>query len=164
MDQTFSSAFDALSEGDRFATGRRDITEADVELFAQLTGDRHPQHTDPEWAASSLFGERVVHGLLVFSCAAGLVPFDPERVIALRAVRNLVFKAPVRLGESISVEGSVLSTTPIDETAGLVGVALRVRGGEGQLILRAALEVIWKRDQNAAEKPSKPQVRSKGHA
>jgi 3-hydroxybutyryl-CoA dehydratase len=142
---TLSTPFDALRVGDQFATSSRTITEEDVQRFAELTGDDHPQHTDAAWAASSLFGERVAHGLLVFSCAAGLVPFDHERVVALRAVRDLVFKAPVRLGGSIRVEGRVTSTTPLDERAGLVGVALRVREKGGQLIARAALEVIWKR-------------------
>lgn len=154
MSATLPSDFDALREGARFATARRTISEADVALFAELTGDHHPQHTDAVWAADSLFGERVVHGLLVFSCAAGLVPFDPERVIALRRVREMVFKRPVRLGESIYVEGKVRTVTPLDAGAGLVEVVLRVLRGDDLLALRAALEVVWKRDATAADELS----------
>jgi acyl dehydratase len=152
-DQLLSSSFDALREGDRFVTPRRAISETHVALFAELTGDRHPQHTDSAWAANSLFGERVAHGLLVFSCAAGLVPFDPERVVALRRVREMVFKRPVRLGESIYVEGKVRAITPLDAGVGLVEVGLRVLRGDDLLALRAVLEVVWKREERVAEEP-----------
>jgi len=146
-----SSNFDALREGDSFVTVRRTVSEIDVALFAELTGDHHPQHTDAAWAANSLFGERVAHGLLVFSCAAGLVPFDPERVVALRRVRDMVFKRPVLLGESICVEGKVRTITPLDANVGLVDVGLRVLRGDDLLALRAVLEVVWKRDEKVAE-------------
>ena len=71
--------------------------------FAELTGDTHPQHTDAEWARDSLFGEQIAHGLLVLSAAAGLVPFDPDRVVALRKVSDAVFKAPVKIGDTVHV-------------------------------------------------------------
>ncbi len=151
IDQLLSSDFDALREGDRFRTAQRVITEADVAQFAQLTGDHHPQHTDAAWAAGSLFGERVAHGLLVFSCAAGLVAFDPERVIALRSVRDMVFKRPVRLGESVRVEGKVRTIRPLEADVGLVEVGLRVLRGDDQLALRAVLEIVWRRERGEAE-------------
>ena len=86
----------------------RTVTEADVVAFAALTGDCHPQHTDAEWAASSPFGERIATGMLVLSCAGGLVPFDPERVVALRRVGDVVFKRPVRFGDTLRVSGKML--------------------------------------------------------
>jgi 3-hydroxybutyryl-CoA dehydratase len=153
IDRTLSSDFDALREGDRFATAARTISEADVALFAELTGDRHPQHTDAAWAASSVFGERVAHGLLVLACAAGLVSFDPERVVALRRVRELVFKRPVRLGEAVRVEGRVRAVKPLEADLGLVGVELRVLRGDDLLALRAVLEVLWKREHGATGEP-----------
>jgi acyl dehydratase len=151
VNELFSADFDAVREGIRFSSRRRTISETDVGLFAALTGDRHPVHTDARWAAESLFGERIAHGLLVLSCAVGMVPFDPERVVALRRVRDLVFKRPVRLGESIGVEGKVRSAIPLDEANGLVAIELRVLGGDGKLALRAVLEIIWKREPSPAE-------------
>jgi acyl dehydratase len=147
------SAGSVLGVGDSFSSGRRTISESDVAQFAALTGDRHPQHVDAAWAAGSLFGERVAHGLLVFSCAAGLLPLDPERVVALRRVRQMVFKRPVRLGESVRIEGEVQTVRPLDEDNDLVGAGLRVLRGDDQLAVRAALEIIWKR---AAASPRSP--------
>ena len=120
-----------------FVTRGRTVSEADVAAFAGLTGDFHPQHVDAEWAARSLFGERVAHGLLVLGLAAGLVDFDPDEVIALRGVRSAVFKRPVRLGDTIRVEGRCGAATE----AGIVPVSLRVVCGD-RLVARAVLEVV----------------------
>jgi acyl dehydratase len=146
MTTLFSQPFDALEAGDRFTTRGRTVTESDVHGFAGLTGDFHPQHTDEEWAAAGPFGGRIAHGLLVLSFAAGLVPFDPERVLALRRVRDVVFKRPVRLGDTIRVEGRVAEVRPLDESAGLVAVALGVTGADGKTVMRATVEVLWRRD------------------
>jgi len=146
MTTLFSQPFDALETGDRFTTRGRTVTESDVVGFAGLTGDFHPQHVDDEWATAGPFGGRIAHGLLVLSFAAGLVPFDPERVMALRRVRDVVFKRPVRLGDTIRVEGRVADLKPVDDAAGLVAVALNVTGANGQTVTRATVEVLWRRD------------------
>jgi acyl dehydratase len=138
--------FDALVAGARFSTQGRTVTEADVVAFAALTGDRHPQHLDAAWARTSLFGERVAHGLLVLSYATGLVAFDPDRTVALRGVREAVFKQAVRLGDTIHVEGEVVALTPLDERHGLVGCRLRVVNGRGLLFARAQLDLLWARE------------------
>jgi len=141
----FSAPFDSLSAGARFTTRGRTVTEADVVAFAGLTGDYHPQHTDAEWAAQSPFGERIAHGMLVLSYAAGLVPFDPIRVMALRKVRDVVFKRPVKLGDTIRVEGKLSEVKPVDDNSGLVAVALNVTGAGGKTVMRATVEVLWRR-------------------
>jgi len=142
----FSTPFEDLEAGQRFTTRGRTVTESDVVAFAGLTGDFHPQHTDAEWAGDSPFGERVAHGLLVLGIAAGLVPFDPERVMALRRVRDAVFKRPVHLGDTIRVEGRVAEVKPMDENAGLVAVALTVTGAGGRTVARIVVEVLWRCD------------------
>jgi len=142
----WSAAFDELEAGAAFTTRGRTVTEADVVGFAALTGDWHPQHADAQWAAASPFGERIAHGLLVLSYAAGLVPFDPARVLALRRVKDVVFKRPVRLGDTIRVEGKVAEVRPVDESAGLVAVALTVVGAAQQTVTKATVEVLWRRD------------------
>ena len=137
--------FDSLETGERFTTQGRTITEADVVSFAALTGDRHPQHVDAAWARNSRFGERVAHGMLIISYAAGLVPFDPERVIALRRLRDVVFKRPARLGETIHVEGRIEEAEPLDDHFGLVAVDWKVLNERGKTVARARVEVLWRR-------------------
>ena len=124
----------------------RTVTESDVHAFAAQTGDLHPQHCDSDWASRSAFGERIAHGMLVLSYAVGLVGFDPERVLALRRISDAVFKRPVKLGDSIRVEGSVLQLTPVSDEAGLVTLGMRILNQHGQTVCRAKVEALWKRD------------------
>jgi acyl dehydratase len=142
--------FEALDAGQSFTTRGRTVTEADVVGFAALTGDWHPQHSDAEWAAGSSFGERIAHGMLVVSLAAGLVPFDPGRVIALRRVSDATFKRPVRFGDTLHVQGRIAELAPASEEAGLVTLAWNVVNQDGRTVCRARVEVLWRRD-GAAE-------------
>ena len=141
----FERDFDALEPGERFATPGRTVSEADIAQFAALTGDTHPQHVDAAWAAGSRFGEQIAHGLLVLSFAAGSMPFDPERVVALRRVGDAVFKQPVLIGDTVHVEGEVVSLRPIDDENGLVECRWRVLNQHGRLVLRASVELVWRR-------------------
>jgi acyl dehydratase len=150
-----AQSFDDLHEGERFVTGGRTVTEADVVLFAGLTGDTHPQHTDAEWSARSRFGERIGHGLLVLSYAAGLVPFDPDRVVALRRVADVVFKHPARIGDTIHVECELAERRELDERHGLVTCRWRVLNQRGKVVARATVEVVWRRD--LARVPDEPE-------
>jgi len=151
MTPLFSQPLEDLQPGTRFRTRGRTITEADVVGFSGLTGDWHPQHADAEWARESGFGERIAHGLLVLSCGAGLVPFDPERVLALRRVRNVTFKRPVPLGATIHVEGKIADIQPAGPDTGLVSFDLNVLDQRDRVVVRGQIEVVWRG--GAGERP-----------
>jgi 3-hydroxybutyryl-CoA dehydratase len=144
-DHALRQWFDDLEPGASFASRGRTITEADVVQFAALSGDMHPQHTDRQWAADGPFGERVAHGMLVLSYAVALMPFDPERVSALRGLDRVAFKRPVRLGDTITATGCIRETRELDAEHGLVGCDLRVRNQHGGLVARARVQALWRR-------------------
>jgi acyl dehydratase len=141
---TFTRGFRDLHPGDRFRTPARTVREADILEFAALTGDSHPQHVDPAWAADSRFGEQIAHGLLVLSFAVGLLPLDPERVVALRRVGDAVFKQPVKIGDDLHVEGEISRTQELDDEHGLVEARLRIVNQRGRLAVRATVELVWR--------------------
>ena len=147
----WSAPFEELRQGQRFMTPWRTVDDRDVLGFAALTGDHHPQHVDAAWAARSPFGERIAHGLLVVSLAAGLVPFDPRRVVALRRLGDVVFKRPVALGAQVRVEGEVAELRALDGPAGLVGLRWAVRDADARLCCRATVEVLWARAGESAD-------------
>jgi len=140
----WAAPFEELQVGSTFVTAGRTVTAADVGAFAALTGDHHPVHTDAEWAATSTFGEQIAHGLLVLSCAVGLVPLDPQRVVALRRVTDAVFKRPVTFGEEIHVEGEIDRLRPVSDHAGLVGCRWAIVNSRGELCTRASVELLWR--------------------
>lgn len=65
--------FEGFHEDDVFTTNQRTITEADVVLFAGLSGDYNALHASEPDARATIHGGRIAHGLLVLSIATGLM-------------------------------------------------------------------------------------------
>jgi acyl dehydratase len=144
-------------------TGRgRTITEADLVGFAAATGDWHPQHVDAAWAAESMFGERIAHGMAVLSYSVGLIGFDPERVTALRSLEAVRFKRPVRIGETISVEASVREVVGLEPPLALVTLDWVVRIDGGPAAIKARVAVIWRGDGREAAPVAEPGAAAAG--
>jgi acyl dehydratase len=144
---------DALDAGSSVTTAERLVTESDIAIFGALTGDSHPQHTDLAWAARSEFGGLIAHGLLVLSCAVGLAPLDPRRVVALRALRDVVFKRPVRPGDAIRLAFSVESVAPLPNDHELVTTVWKIVNDSGATVIRARAEVVCRRVPRAMPTP-----------
>ncbi|MFE9245746.1 phenylacetic acid degradation bifunctional protein PaaZ [Nocardiopsis sp. NPDC006938] len=103
-----------LRIGDTIASAERRVTRADIDHFAEFTGDTFYAHTDEEAAAANpLFGGIVAHGYLVVSLAAGLfVDPAPGPVLANFGVDNLRFLTPVKEDAVISVTLTAKQITP----------------------------------------------------
>lgn len=144
-----SRSFEELRPGEEFRTHGRTIGEFDLSAFGALTGDCAPQHLDRTFAEGGPFGGRIAHGALVLSYALGLVPIDPERLIALRSLRDVKFKQPVQIGDTIHVEVGIGACTPVSEIAGLVELLARVLNDRGQLAVRMRMDVLWRRASTA---------------
>lgn len=110
----FRKSLAELRIGDTVVSGSRTVTLADIDHFAEFTGDTFYAHTDPEAAARNpLFGGIVAHGYLVVSLAAGLfVEPNPGPVLANFGVDHLRFLTPVKVDDTISVTLTVKQITP----------------------------------------------------
>ncbi len=94
-----------LRTGDTVVAGPRPVTLADIEHFAEFTGDNFYAHMDEDAArANPFFDGRVAHGYLIVSFAAGLfVDPDPGPVLANYGLENLRFLTPVYPGDELTV-------------------------------------------------------------
>jgi 3-hydroxybutyryl-CoA dehydratase len=140
--------------GAAFMSRTRTIEQTEITLFSALTGDWHPQHCDAVWAESSIFGERIAHGLLVLSLASGLLTWDHDRVIALRSVREVKFRSPVRIGDTVQVDAQVRRVRALKTGLAIVEMSWRVLNQLGTTILTARVELLWRcsdRDGGAAD-------------
>ncbi len=101
----FRLYFEDLRIGKTYLSPKREITMADIEKFADFTGDKFYAHLDEVAAKANPFFEgRVAHGYLLLSFAAGLfVDPEPGPVLANYGIDNLRFTQPVYPGESIWV-------------------------------------------------------------
>jgi oxepin-CoA hydrolase / 3-oxo-5,6-dehydrosuberyl-CoA semialdehyde dehydrogenase len=112
----FRKHLEELRPGDTIVAGPRRVTQEDVEHFAEFTGDTFYAHMDADAAAANpLFGERVAHGYLIVSLAAGLfVDPDPGPVLANFGVDDLRFLTPVKFGDELTVTLTCKQLTPRD--------------------------------------------------
>jgi 3-hydroxybutyryl-CoA dehydratase len=82
------------------------INEADIEAFGLISGDFNPVHFDEEFAKTTKFGGRVVHGMLTTSLVSAAVARMPGIVVLLESYFK--YTAPVRIGDVVRVEGEVV--------------------------------------------------------
>ncbi len=115
----FRKSLAELRPGDTVVAGPRRVTLADIEHFAEFTGDTFYAHMDEEAArANPFFDGRVAHGYLVLSFAAGLfVDPDPGPVLANYGVENLRFLTPVYPGDELTVTLTCKQIIPREDAA-----------------------------------------------
>src|SRR5580658_5297496 len=132
----FRKSLADLRTGDTVVAGPRRVTLADIEHFAEFTGDTFYAHMDEEAArANPLFGGRVAHGYLILSFAAGLfVDPAPGPVLANYGLDNLRFVKPVKPGESIQVALTVKEKTLRKPDQGEVRWDVVVSNREGETV------------------------------
>src|SRR5256885_12900785 len=102
--------FDDIQPGEEYESPGRTVTEADIVIFAGLSGDYNVLHTDAELMKHSIFGERIAHGLLGLAIQAGL--FTPAtQAYATLAFAGLrwEFKGPIKIGGPIQLRAKVIA-------------------------------------------------------
>ena len=132
----FTKRMSELHIGDTLKTESRTVTIADIEHFAEFTGDKFYAHMDEQAAeASPIFEGRVAHGYLILSFAAGLFVWpDPGPVLANTGLENLKFLTPLYPGDSMRVELSVRSKSLKSEDTGVVRWAVEIFNQKDELV------------------------------
>jgi 3-hydroxybutyryl-CoA dehydratase len=95
-------AYEYIKVGDE-ASLARTITEAHIVNFAGITGDMNPIHVDAEYAAHSMFKERIAHGMLVAGLISAVLGTQLPGPNSIYLGQNLTFVAPVMIGDTIKV-------------------------------------------------------------
>ena len=110
------SHLEDFTVGEKATSPGRTVTEADIVMFAALSGDWSELHTNAEYMKDSSFGERIAHGLLTLSIAYGLAlrtrGNPPIDVLAFLGIDKVRFKAPVLIGDTVKVESEVIEARP----------------------------------------------------
>jgi 3-hydroxybutyryl-CoA dehydratase len=100
--------FSSFSVGEE-ATFSKTITEADIVLFAGVSGDTYPLHVDAEYAKTTRFGQRVAHGMLsasLLSTVSGMMLGTPG---GLYVEQTLRFRRPVFIGDTLTARAELVS-------------------------------------------------------
>ena len=97
-----------LTEG-MSAVYTKTVTDADLVLFAGVSGDINPVHVDQEYAKTTMFQGRIAHGMLTGSFISAVLGTKLPGPGCIYLSQNLKFKAPVRPGDTVRAKVTVKS-------------------------------------------------------
>jgi acyl dehydratase len=138
--------FEEIQVGEEYESPGRTVTEADIVIFAGLSGDYNILHTDAEFMKGSLFGERIAHGLLGLSIQAGLLSraMPAYATIAFGSLR-WKFKAPIKIGDTVRVRARVASKKETKPDRGVVVLRRTVVNQRDEVVQEGETDLIVER-------------------
>lgn len=108
------------------------LTQAHVDKYAEITGDRNPLHFDAQFASKTKFGRLVVHGGLTSGVLNALVAEDMPGPGTVFMSMDLKFTAPVYIGDTITATAEVLE---VHESKPICTLAVRIARADGETVL-----------------------------
>ncbi len=140
--------FEEFQQGDTFVSQARTVTEADVVAFAGLSGDFNPLHTDATFAASTPFGERIAHGMLIAAMATGMANWTGvfEGTTLALMEQRLQYKGIVKFGDTVHLELQVAEKkTTSKPDRGIVIFDARMVNQDGRIVLDGQWTLMMRR-------------------
>lgn len=133
-------SYSDIKVGDQ-ASFAKTISESDIYQFAGITGDFNPLHVDSEFAKNSFFKERIAHGILTAGFISSVIGMKLPGKNTIYLSQNLKFMAPVKIGDTIKAEVTVLEK--IDKKKILV-LQTRVKNQQGEIVVDGEATVMKK--------------------
>lgn len=93
------------------------VTEADINAFAEITGDKNPVHLDADYAAKTMFKERIAHGMLTASYISTVFGMQLPGPGVIYVSQTLNFRAPVKIGQTVTAKVRVTELFPAKQRA-----------------------------------------------
>lgn len=157
--------FEDFRLGQVFETAERRITAADVQAFADLTGDQNPLHTDPVFTAETDYGQPLAHGLLGLSVLVGLfedVGIFHGTALAFLGIEEWRFRKPIFFGDTVRARMTVadLRRSRSDPCRGIVWRRYELLNQDSEVVQDGTTTVMIKarsRGHEAVEPPEEPQ-------
>jgi len=135
--------------GSEYKTAARTITEADIVIYAGLSGDYNPLHVDEEYCKTTQHGGRIAHGPLVYAIAAGLLfqlHLYDDTSIAFLGFENLRFTKTVKPGDTIHAKIKVLEKSETSKNdRGVIKRQLQVINQHGDVVQEGLQAFLIKR-------------------
>lgn len=86
----------------------KEVTDRDIELYAEVTTDRNPVHLDEAYARDTIFSGRIAHGMLTAGLISAVIGEQLPGHGTVYLGQSLAFRAPVRPGDIVRAEVEVL--------------------------------------------------------
>lgn len=138
--------FPELAVGQKRVSRGRTITETDVVNFCMLTGNWLELHANVEFAKSTLYGQRLVQGGLVFVVVNALLGFDPEVIEAFYGVDRLRFVKPTFINDTLYARTEVLRLSDKGERHGVATMLLEGINQRREVVLRCEFSLLVRKE------------------
>jgi len=135
----------SLKVGDKVLLSKA-FTEEEVFQFAEISTDKNPLHLDKDFGRGSIFGQRIVHGMLVASLFSGLIGMQLPGEGNIYLGQNLTFKAPVAIGEQVTASVEIIK---IREDKPIVTLRTVCVNSEGTVVIEG--EAVVKVNTNSLQ-------------
>ncbi|MCJ1885294.1 MaoC family dehydratase [Pseudomonas sp. LA21] len=145
--------YEELEVGQK-ANFQSSVTERDIQLFAEVSGDRNPVHLDAEYAATTQFKERIAHGMLSGALISAAIATTLPGPGTIYLGQNLTFTRPVKLGDELTVELEVLEKLPKNR----VRISTTVLNQDGKAVVKGEAEVMAPTEKLNIELPVLPPI------
>jgi 3-hydroxybutyryl-CoA dehydratase len=127
-----------LAEGME-ASFAKTITDADITMFAGVSGDTNPMHLDADYAGATRFGGRIAHGMLSASLISAVIGTKLPGPGCIYMSQSLRFRAPVKPGDTVKARVKV---TALDAAKRRATLACTCHVGETLVIDGEALVMV----------------------
>ena len=129
------------------------IEEQDIQLFAAVSGDVNPVHLDPDFAASTPFGERIAHGMLTGAIISAALAMELPGPGTIYLSQTLRFRSPVKIGDKVTVE---LEVTEKQDRRKIVTLDCKASNQSGKVVATGSAQVIAPEQKLTIEPPHMP--------
>lgn len=153
MKQVSNIPYEQLEVGQQ-ATQEHVVTDRDIQLFAAVSGDNNPVHLDAEFAATTLFKERIAHGMFTGALISAAIACQLPGPGTIYLGQSLSFSRPVKIGDTLTVQLEVLEKLPKNR----VRLATRVYNQNEQQVVDGEAEVLAPKTQQTLNMPDIPRV------
>lgn len=154
MNRISNHPYDSLVVGQQ-ARFEKTVEERDIQLFAEVSGDRNPVHLDVEFAATTIFKERIAHGMFSGALISAAIACELPGPGTIYLGQSLRFSRPVKLGDRLRVELEILEKLPKFR----VRIATRVFNQNDEQVVDGEAEVLAPRKQESLELQQLPSIR-----
>lgn len=153
MTHSSNTPYDALEVG-QTASYSKTVSERDIQLFAEVSGDHNPVHLDAEYAATTMFKQRIAHGMFSGALISAAVACELPGPGTIYISQSMQFTAPVKLGDTLTVRLEILEKLPKFR----VRVATRVFNQNDELVVGGEAEIIAPRKAQTVELTQLPPI------
>lgn len=156
MQQLVGLCYEDISVG-QTASFSKLVEEQDIQMFSAVSGDVNPVHLDEEFAAKTMFGGRIAHGMLTGAVISAALAMELPGPGTIYLGQTLRFTRPVKLGDRITARLEVIDKR---DDKKVITLACEVTNQVGKMVASGEAQVMASRERLVIERRALPRFKA----